>query len=332
MSTNSMGLTIAVPSQTSGPIYAVQVSGDLTIIAEHNHTDGSGVQIPTAGIDIDADLSMATLYNLTNTRSVRMVSQGSALALAGDLDSIYVVNGDLYYNNGTGVHVQITSGAALNASALNGFTGLAGTTGAATYNNGTGTFTFTSSTGVKATMAGGPVLIADVAANAFSITIKSPTSLGSAYSLILPAALPGSTLPLTVTSGGVLAAAQIVAAQIANNTITSAQLVAPSLTTMTPLINGWVSGSVSHPPKYWKGIDGVVHMQGQVNASGASADSSFFSVPAGFRPLVDIELAVSANGLLGILLVGSSGSLSLVNTSAAVTSGFLDGANYLGEA
>lgn len=113
--TNAMGLTIPTPGVTTGPEYATDVSNDLTIIAGHTHTGASnndGTQIPTAGLNINADLSMQS-NNLTSARSTRYASQTNVLSGVGDLNEVYVVNGNLYYNNASGTPIQITSGAAI---------------------------------------------------------------------------------------------------------------------------------------------------------------------------------------------------------------------------
>lgn len=52
----NMGMTIPTPGVTPGPTYATNISNDLSIIDAHNHTAGNGVQVPTAGININAVL------------------------------------------------------------------------------------------------------------------------------------------------------------------------------------------------------------------------------------------------------------------------------------
>lgn len=54
--TSNMGLTLPDVSVTLGPTWASQINSDLTLLDQHNHTSGFGVQIPTAGLNIDGDL------------------------------------------------------------------------------------------------------------------------------------------------------------------------------------------------------------------------------------------------------------------------------------
>lgn len=201
---NPMGLTIP-DTTTSGPTYANDVSDALTTIAGHTHVAGSGNPIPTAGLALDADLTHAG-FNATHLKSTRFDSQASPLGGVSDVGCLYVSGGDLYYNDGAGTKIQLTKNHAFNAALLGAFTTLAGTSAAATYDSVSGTFTFTSNTGINATLSVGPLNIAEPVLNAKLITIKSPTSLANAYNLILPTALPSSTSMLQLDSSGKISA------------------------------------------------------------------------------------------------------------------------------
>jgi len=113
--TNAMNLIIPTPTITPGPQYAVQVSDDLDVIAGHRHTgaaNGDGYQVPTAGLDINEDLSFQS-NNATSLRSTRFTNQDRTLSGIGDIGCVYELNGDLWYNNGAGTPIQITSGSSL---------------------------------------------------------------------------------------------------------------------------------------------------------------------------------------------------------------------------
>lgn len=116
----NMGLIVPI-AQTAGqtgtgdtgPGYASNISNDLlTTIDQHDHSSGKGVQITPAGININADLPLAS-NNLTQARAVRFSSQASALAGVGDVSEVFVKTGDLWYINSSGVLVQITNGSNL---------------------------------------------------------------------------------------------------------------------------------------------------------------------------------------------------------------------------
>lgn len=112
---NAMGLTIPTPQITAGPEYATEVSNDLEIIASHTHTgaaNNDGYQIPTAGININDDLSFQS-NNAISLRSTRFVDQAFTLSGIGDIGCVYEKSGDLWYNNSAGIPVQITSGSSV---------------------------------------------------------------------------------------------------------------------------------------------------------------------------------------------------------------------------
>src|SRR5438132_8845688 len=81
----------------------------------------------------------------------------------------------------------------------------------------------------------GPVIIRDTGVSARGITLQSPAGLASAYAITLPSPLPGSTLPLLLSSGGIMSTGQLTTAhlsasagilgtQIANSTVTAANI------------------------------------------------------------------------------------------------------------
>lgn len=112
---NAMGLTVPVAGSTAGPLYATEVSDDLDIVAGHRHTgeaNSDGYQVPTAGLDINEDLSFQS-NNAISLRSTRFQNQSLVLAGSGDVGCVYEKSGDLWYNNSAGTPIQITSGAAV---------------------------------------------------------------------------------------------------------------------------------------------------------------------------------------------------------------------------
>ena len=52
-----MSLILPTPGQEPGPQYAADQNQDLLILAGHNHSPGSGVQITPAGINISTNLN-----------------------------------------------------------------------------------------------------------------------------------------------------------------------------------------------------------------------------------------------------------------------------------
>ncbi len=202
MSTPNMSLTLPAVSSTPGPEWATETNSNWSIVDGHDHTPGSGTQIPSAGLALDADLPFAS-FNATLLRSTRFVAQTVALAESTDLGCLYRVAGDLYWNNGDGTAVQITSGGSVVGSSGT-IAGLPSGTASAAFVAGSGTFVFRQATNSAATMDAGPVVIRDTAVSAKGVTVQSPTSLAADYALTLFAALPASTKFVRVSSTGVL--------------------------------------------------------------------------------------------------------------------------------
>ncbi len=120
-STLSSNMSLPIPTVGSqpGPDYAFNINASLTLIDQHDHSQGRGVQITPAGLNINTDLtlndhSLTTISNLVFSTQV-----SSALPQA-----LYVAPGtetpainDLFFNDGNGNIVQITSAGAVNATA-----------------------------------------------------------------------------------------------------------------------------------------------------------------------------------------------------------------------
>ncbi len=203
ISSTNMLMPVPVVGVDPGPQFAIDLNGCFNILDIHDHSPGRGVPITPAGMSINADLSMGG-NNLTNARSLRLTDQGSPLSDVSDLGCLYEVDGDLFFNDGSGNQVQITD---------NG--GVAGTPGSisnllppasASYVAADDTFVWQSAANTSALMdAGSYIMRNDGTANSFGVTISAPLAMGADYSLVLPS-LPASTKILTLdTSGNIVA-------------------------------------------------------------------------------------------------------------------------------
>ena len=113
--TNFMNLDLPTVSVTLGPEWATDINTALTSIDEHDHTSGKGTQVPTAGININANISFNS-FKPTDLLATQYDSQSSALTGATNANSVFVLSGDLYYTNSAGTAVQLTTGNSLVAS------------------------------------------------------------------------------------------------------------------------------------------------------------------------------------------------------------------------
>lgn len=194
--TPNMNLTLPIVSQTTGPTWANQINADLSVIDGHNHVPGSGAQIPSAALNINANVDFATnsAIGLNSTQYINQNAIASACAL-------YAYQGELYYNDSSSVPVQITSNGSV-VGPQGQWTNLAPPAEAA-FNIGTGTFSFKSnSTTFGRLQAAILTLQATSTSNPISVIAPSATA---AYNLTLPTtAAPQTGSLLSSDSSGTM--------------------------------------------------------------------------------------------------------------------------------
>lgn len=194
--TSNMGIPIDVVSVTPGPSWAVDLELSKNIIDAHTHVSGAGVPVPTAGLNINASIPMGG-FGLSNAGLMGLGNQ--LTTSSGSVNFLYAFGGNLYWNQGSGVPIQLTTTTGINVSGIGGITGLAGTTGAWTYSAALTTFIGTADTGKSAAVDAGALTIRETnVLNANGVRFKSPSGLAAGYDLTLPPSLPSIT-----TSSGV---------------------------------------------------------------------------------------------------------------------------------
>lgn len=198
----NMSLSIPTVGQEPGPQYAFDVNTSLTLVDQHDHSPGRGVQITPSGININADLSFNS-HSAINLINATFISQSSGSAA---LQSVYVAPGsespalqDLWYNDSAGNAIQITAGGQVNATAAT----IPGESYAA------GTFfwkqTQDSLPTTPANFDIGSVTIRpNTALTTLGVTLSPPSAIASAYTISLPL-LPSQTSFLTIDPSGNLA-------------------------------------------------------------------------------------------------------------------------------
>jgi hypothetical protein len=113
-STPYMNLNLPTPTVTLGPAWAQELNLALSAVDSHDHSPGKGKQLSPDSINVNKDFPFNN-HNLALVRSTRYVSNVNTLSDPADVNSVYVVGGDLFYNNSAGIPVQITSGTSLSA-------------------------------------------------------------------------------------------------------------------------------------------------------------------------------------------------------------------------
>jgi hypothetical protein len=121
MTTTNMSLNEPSVGVTTGPDWATQVNENFETIDTHDHTSGKGVQLTPSALNINADLE----FNQNSATELKNVIFDSSVTAATTSYSVYQSGGNLYWRNGSGTAVQITSGSGINTSggSISGMTG-----------------------------------------------------------------------------------------------------------------------------------------------------------------------------------------------------------------
>lgn len=238
LSTN-MNLPVPSVGSEAGPDYAYDINSCLTLIDQHDHSPGYGVQITPSGLNINTDLSFNDNFG-TSVGGMTFTAQGSTPAN----NTIYESGVDLYYVDGDGNNVRITQSGAVAGSpgSISNLTAPA----SASYVSGNSTFVWESNTSIAANMDFGAAIMRNLSPNStFALTLQPPASLSSNFTITLPT-IPGSTSFLTLdnsgnmsasisTTGGItgsnIASTTITGGKLANQTITSTQIANSTITT-----------------------------------------------------------------------------------------------------
>lgn len=133
--------------------YIAAIAADLQAIDAHDHTTGKGTPIPSAALNINGPLPFGG-NSAQALRSAQFANQSALLTATADDRSLFVFNGDLYYLNGSGAVVQISSGSSLHdLSAGFGFYGdYAAYQAQAQYAHSTKQYTLLDETGTQAVL------------------------------------------------------------------------------------------------------------------------------------------------------------------------------------
>lgn len=183
------------------------------LIDAHDHTTGRGVKVPSAGLNINADVSFASAYGLTNLKVADFAP--TAASTVTSYAGAFFVNSDdsnnLYWRTPSGTNVKVIDGTTLNVAAFTG--GIGGdysTAGAlVAYVDADNQYTF------KGPDPGGGRPWNALASSfvdiyehettvANRVRLQSPGSLAASYALTFPAAVPASTSVVQASSSGVL--------------------------------------------------------------------------------------------------------------------------------
>lgn len=195
----NMGLQIPAVGGEPGPTFATDINNSLTLIDQHSHLPGSGVLITPGAININAALTFNNNF-ATSIAGVTLQAQTSTPVNS----TVYESGNDLYFTDGVGNNVRITQsgGVAGSPGSISNLTSPA----SAAYVSADSTFVWQSNTNIAANLDAGSLLMRNLTPNStFALTLQPPASLASNYSITLPA-IPSSTLIMSMTNGGIMAA------------------------------------------------------------------------------------------------------------------------------
>mgnify|MGYP003111408831 CR=1 FL=1 len=184
--------TLPTVGSTVGPTWATQ------LIAWCNEVEADlEANIVPGEITVNAAFDMNS-QKVTGAAGVRFNSIASASASSGTSNSnmLEVVDGNLRFIDGNGTSIQVTSGGTVNISSTGGIGGdYVSTTAEISYSASSDTYTFSddTSTAKPAKINCADIELRDQDASAYAITIASPTSISSAYTCNLPAAVGTGT-------------------------------------------------------------------------------------------------------------------------------------------
>jgi hypothetical protein len=193
-----MNLPNPVPGVDPGPDWATNLYNCNVIVDQHTHVAGSGQPITPSAININADLTFNN-FNITSTRSVRFYAQSATLSGGSDIDCVYVSGVDLYYNDGNGTPIRITSGGNVIATS----SGIVSGTATASFSGSVLVVNAASLT--PANIQGASILIGNNVANSNYVTLSPVNSLGASYTLVLPT-IPSVKSIVTIDTSGNIAA------------------------------------------------------------------------------------------------------------------------------
>lgn len=195
VNTPNMSLIQPTIGVDTGLTWEQSLNANASIIDSHNHTPGNGVQIPPSGININSNLTFQGNQAINLQATVY-----SPQASLSTLYAIYSIGNDLYFNDGAGNPVRITSGGAV-AVTSSGISD--GSGNSASFSAATLVVQNTSTQPRNIQVAS--VLLGNATASSNYLTLNPPSAMGSNISETLPT-IPGSLSIMQMNSSGNMSA------------------------------------------------------------------------------------------------------------------------------
>jgi hypothetical protein len=110
-----------------------------------------------------------------------------------------------------------------------------------------------------------------------------------------------------------IADSNVTTAKIANNAVTAAKMETQQAWITPTLLNGWVAHTPGSYPTagYYKDSLGQVNLQGLLK--NGTIGATVFTLPAGYRPLYQIHIAIASNGAFANISIYPNGNVQIQN-------------------
>lgn len=306
----------------SGLTWENAANANSGAIDQHNHASGNGVQIPSAGININSDFSFNNFSAVNLASSVYAAQTSLATLLA-----TYVIGNDLYYNDGAGNTVQLTSGGTVNATS----SGISDGTATAAFS--TGVLVVNAAANTPANIQVGSVLLGNNVASSNFLTLSPPAAMAANFGLTLPN-IPASQSFMTIDASGnmgtassisatQIAAGSITGSQLANQTITGTQIASATVARSNQVAVGQqVSSSCgSYSFTGATSLQDVTNLTVTITTSGRPVMLSLQSDTTGAAAIVQIASSNTIDVLRLLFVRGASTVVNLNNLRSAVAGG-----------
>lgn len=201
------GVTITSPlpavGSTAGPTWATQ------LIAWCNEIEADiEASVVPAEISVNANFEFNN-YRVTELQGAQFQSKATPSTAGGtDTNMLEVVSGELFFIDGGGASIQMTSGGALNSSTTGGIVGdYSDSLANVSYSVANTEYTFNDHNAATrpAGLNCGNIALREKGASSNYVSLQSPGSLAASYVWVFPTALPGSgTEVVTINNSGIV--------------------------------------------------------------------------------------------------------------------------------
>jgi hypothetical protein len=318
-----MQLIVPTVGQEPGPTYALDINSSLTLIDQHDHSPGKGVQITPAGIDINSALTFNN-NPLLNASYVSLQAGASASTVPQSISSAPISNiNELFYTDSNGTITQITANGVVNATAA----AIPGES----YDAGTFIWVQTQSslpTRPANFDIGSITLRPNIDGTTNGVILGPPSAISSQYNIQLPL-VPATTSIMQLDNAGNMIATLVpdnstitissqilkipnqgvTATQIANQTITNTQLADPNIG--APLSTG-----NDHVASFSTSSSTPVTVTSIHSPNPLQVEITVPATETGNRPIVvGLQALIPVGGFI------SNGAITVVNSSSSSVAG-----------